>query len=44
METNDFFSLTQELWFQEFVERELSEKSVSTNAQTEIFVFDDVPF
>lgn len=44
METNDFFTLTQELWFQEYVESELSKNLVNTNTHNEIFEFDDVPF
>lgn len=44
METNDFFTLTQELWFQEYVEAELSKNLVNTNTHNEIFEFDDVPF
>jgi len=44
MSDTDFFSLTQELWFAEFVEQELSKKVSDTNTQIEFFEFDDVPF
>ena len=44
MSDTDFFSLTQELWFQEYVEQELSKKVADTNAHDNFFEFDDVPF
>ena len=43
MTDNEFFKLDQELWFQEYVESELSKKVSDTNTQIENF-FLDVPF
>jgi len=44
MSDTDFFSLTQELWFTEYVEAELSKKVADTSAHDNFFEFDDVPF
>lgn len=43
MTDNEFFKLDQELWFQEYVESELSKKVSDTDIQIENF-FLDVPF
>jgi len=43
MTDNEFFKLDQELWFQEYVESELSKNIGDTDIQIENF-FLDVPF
>ena len=43
MTDNEFFKLDQELWFQEYMESELSKNIADTNTQIENF-FLDVPF
>lgn len=42
--SNDFFRLDQQAWFQEFVDHELSEIFQDTDPQVEKFEFDDLPF
>ena len=44
MSDNEFFTLNQELWFEEFVQAELSKNFKHTNAPVEKFEFDDIPF
>ena len=44
MSDNDFFKLNQEQWFQEFTETELPKNFSNTDAHSEKFEFDDVPF
>lgn len=44
MADNEFFRMDQELWYNEFVDAEVSEIRQDTNAQTEFFEFDDIPF
>ena len=41
---SDFFKLDQEQWYQEFVERELSENFNCACLHREKFEFDDLPF
>lgn len=40
----DFFRADQAQWYQEFVERELSQKVQDTNPQPEKFTLEDIPF
>lgn len=44
METQDFFRLDQEQWYQDFVDQEVSEILQDTYTHREFFEFDDVPF
>lgn len=44
MTDREFFLQTQEDWYTEFVDAEVKEILRDTNAQSEIFEFDDVPF
>lgn len=43
MSDNEFFSLNQEQWFQEFVETELSKNLGTIYVHDKFFEFDDVP-
>jgi hypothetical protein len=43
MSDNEFFSLNQEQWFQEFVETELSKNLSTIYVHDKFFEFDDVP-
>jgi hypothetical protein len=44
MSDAQFFQLNQQQWFEDFVDQEVSEIRRDTNAQIEIFEFDDIPF
>ena len=44
MTDSEFFRQIQEDWFHEFAGAELNDIFVCTDAQIEIFEFDDVPF
>lgn len=44
METQDFFRLEQEQWYQDFVDHEVNAILQDTDPQIEFFEFDDVPF